>query len=136
MNTVHPAQSGTTSLAVVAELIYLAEDEVSIIISFLSARAELPGTMQESTDAWDGKRAKERELQRARDIKWKFVGSHQIDDPLMISDRIALQDFVKRSMCGHRFLVDRFTPTEYEASPNDCQIGLKINAQAQGRKGA
>ena len=92
---VHPLERGATAFAVVTVLHHFADDDVGVVVTLLRAAREFPGAIEQRGNRRHAKRAKERELQRARGVERKIDAATEKGDALMILHRIEPFDFGK-----------------------------------------
>jgi hypothetical protein len=92
VDLVHPPQRPTSRLAAVAVLEDRADDQVCVVVAFLGRAGELAGRVEQPGDAGDRKGSEERELEGACRIPWELVAHVEVDDPLVVADRVERQD--------------------------------------------
>jgi sugar phosphate isomerase/epimerase len=82
----------TARFAVVTVLHHFADDDVGVVVTLLRAAREFPGAVEQRGNRRHAKRAKERELQRARDeaeaLGQPYVGTAGITIPTGIVDGV------------------------------------------------
>ena len=96
-----PPGRAPAALAVVAVLDDLAHDQVGVVVALLGARLELRRRMQQPADPRRCERAEQSELERPRRVPGKLEARVQVDDALVVGERVKAPDLTQVSGFAH-----------------------------------